>query len=168
MNEQFTLPSFFQEDMDYSLINQVQKHLYQLKLQSNAHYIIKLFDEHPTLKSFSFSLDYETDDEGYQQMYIGAYTVNCDSEEEDIDLSQMEEAVREKIHQTLRDIQDDDLEDFYQVLNSSDLISRSNVHQQLAHAMRGNNYEIWQASIEKAKLEQRVNLVKKTSTSVKL
>jgi hypothetical protein len=166
MHIDFTLPTHFEADMDYSLIQKVKAHLEEISLQEQAHHIMHLFEEHPNLASFSLSQEYESDDEGGQYMYLGIYSCELLDEDAEGDVD-----IRDAISETLNEVKDENFSNFYYILSKEDEITRDNVEKSVRIAMHGcieNSYGKWQVSREKAKLEASVDDNQVKSSSLKL
>lgn len=161
----FTLPTHFDANMDYSLIQKVKAHLDEIALQEQAFHLIGFFKEYPTLESFSLSTEYESDDEGGQYMYLSVYS--CDYAEDD----SLDFDLRSAISETLNEIKNEEFSHFYYYLTQESSITREDVEKQVGNAMnqcQEGSYDKWLISQEKAKLEASVENTQSKGAGLKI
>jgi hypothetical protein len=160
----FPLPSFIDKNTNKSEIYAVKQHLEMLAQQENALAVLNLFNDSDfsDLKSFAFTTDYESNDEGGTYAYFSPRRVlshSGDSEKE------------EELHDMLSDFLNDLDEEFIHALSGNN-ISSDNIEQQVAQAMGEAKFKLWQDNInivaEKEHLEATIQTDNEHEAKLKL
>lgn len=166
MIKNFSLPAYMDKNTNKSSITQVKKHLNLLELQECALSFLEIFNDVPALKSFSFSIEHESNDEGGTYMYLSVRNVEV-LDESEVD----DDELRDDLSDTLNSLGGDACEQFLYHLSDS-IISTDNVAKLVEKAMGQDVYQKWQLDktvhAEKALLETTLKAVDETQPLLKI
>ena len=147
----FNLPAFYDENTNLSDIHLVQQHIAKINLQRCAQRMLNFFNKHPNITSFSFNISHESNDEGGTYLY--PYLTSCVNSQGE-QLNEGDE-IYEKIQDRLYNLIDDEQDSFFFELCENEL-NKENIHQNVRVAMGEKEFDLWQSTKERAKLEKSV------------
>ena len=166
MLKTFELPAFIIKNTNYSLIEEVQNHIFELEIQMWAHKMITLFEDNPHVESFSIQGIPVSDDEGNFVMDFSIYNLNlvenCKEKYDDI-LTQL--------CSTLCELKENNNEELVEEICDT-IIDRSNLEYVVSDAIGKERFKTWNearlASEEKEQLEKIVPEQNKTKSNLKV
>lgn len=168
MIKHLPLPAFINDSKDTTLIEEAEAHLALLKKQLLAQHFLDFFKVFPDVKNFTLSLDYESNDEGGMNMYVGVGEIEFVKSYELEKENELRESLFDYInHPYTQDIEDDDF--LYKLTTNK--ITPKNIEKQIEKAFGKKSFQAWQeaklAFNEKTQLEESLD-TKSTKKKVKV